>query len=335
MNVEQPSSSPPDLPPEVQKWLDEHPETDPEPLKEVWDLSQDAASTFEPDPKRVSGMRDTLLRAMETGRLQESGKTTFSGSTSPKSHRRRKRPSKKTFSGHRWGMGIAGSMLLLLVAIIVYFATPIRVTAPPGETHTATLPDGSQVELNSATTLRYPRWWTVELPRKWLGRQVHLDGETFFSVRDTGSPFHVETANAEARVLETQFNVRARNINGRAKTRVVVADGRVAVTAAGATTFLDSARTATVRGAAPPSSNEEAHLGRLLAWRQGGFAFTDASIQEISTEVERRFGIPIDVASGIQGRPVTLHLTETQGPSSPTGRLQRCRLPRGLNGKQG
>lgn len=303
-----------DLPPEVQTWLEEHPEADAEGLKEVWSLSRDAAPTFTPDATRLSEMREALNTALETDRLQEPGEpppaSTSSANPLPD------RSPRKASPWRSWGTRIAGALLLLVTVLIFYLALPTRVTAPSGDTHTAHLPDGSRVELNSATTLRYPRWWQVPLFRRWLGRRVSLEGEAFFDVRERGSSFQVETENAEIRVLGTQFNVRARRMDGRPETQVAVAKGRITVTAAGIPTQLDSAEAATVHGSAPPSRMENVALSRILAWREGGFAFRNASIHAISAEVERRFDLSIDVAPGLDARPITLHINEAQGPAT-------------------
>lgn len=315
MNADNASHTP-DLPPEVQSWLDDHPEADAETLEEVWQLSGEVLPTMVPDPQRVSAMREALLDATATDRLQsdvtdasqEPGAAPLqTNARSPEARARRTR---------KWGAWAAGTTLLvLLLAVSVYvLAVPAEVTVPAGQTQSVTLADGSRVELNSGTTLRYPRWWSVGVLRSWLGRSVQLEGEAFFSVTESGAPFRIETDNAEVRVLGTRFNVRARRTNGRPETRVVVAEGRVALTAAGSTTRLDSAQAATVRGLAPPSSSEDVPLTRALAWRQGGVSFTGASIQTVTAELERRFDVPIRVAAGVGKRPITLYVAEANGP---------------------
>ena len=68
-----------------------------------------------------------------------------------------------------------------------------------------TLPDGSQVWLNSASYLKYPVRFTES------DRQVELEGEAYFSVRkDAGRRFLVNVGdNVQLEVLSTEFNVDA------------------------------------------------------------------------------------------------------------------------------
>lgn len=316
------SSSSPELPPEVQAWLAEHPEADAGALREVWRLSQDAAPDVEPDPERVEAIRETLQDALSVDRLDEGGKSLSTRrSASEERSPQGEPPAEQSPSERvrpRWtgARAVGATLAAAVVAVVVYvMVVPVRLTAPPGDVRAVTLPDGSRVELNSGTTLRYPRWWRAGSLRRWVGRSVHLDGEAFFAVSSTDVPFQVETQNATARVLGTRFNVRTRRVDGYAETRVVVAEGRVALSAAGSTTRLDSAQAATVRRQAPPSSKSSVRPDRALMWRRGGFAFKEASIQRVAAEVERRFDVPITVQD-VEGRPVTLRVSDPHGPST-------------------
>jgi transmembrane sensor len=73
-----------------------------------------------------------------------------------------------------------------------------------GERKQVTLPDGSQVILNSCSRLQYPN--------KFVGntRSVRLNGEAFFRViHKEKKPFFVKTRNFNVKVLGTQFNVKS------------------------------------------------------------------------------------------------------------------------------
>jgi ferric-dicitrate binding protein FerR (iron transport regulator) len=316
MNADNSTGS--DLPPEVQSWLDEHPEIDADALANVWRLSGDVPPTMTPDPERVSAMREALVDATAEDRSSQKSEDQRAKSDAPTS-RADDRPATalpRPFRSWRtWTVG--ATFLALLVAVSAYyFAIPTRVTAPTGETRVVSLADGSEVTLNSGTILRYPRWWSVGVLRSRLGRSVQLEGEAFFTVAETGTPFRVETKNAEVRVLGTQFSVRARQADGRLETRVVVAEGRVALSAAGKITRLDSAQTAMVQAAGPPSPVQTARLDRVLAWRRGGLSFTSASVRTVSAELSRRFDVPITVRPEVKGRPVTLHVANPERPAA-------------------
>ena len=64
--------------------------------------------------------------------------------------------------------------------------------------------DGTTVELNSATTLRYPRHFSL------FNRQVELEGEAYFQVaQEKGRPFIIQTPDLAVEVTGTRFNLKA------------------------------------------------------------------------------------------------------------------------------
>lgn len=76
-------------------------------------------------------------------------------------------------------------------------------TVPYGKRFDLLLSDGTQVTLNSGTSLKYPVQFL-----KSSNRQVFLDGEAFFNVaKDSVNPFIVITNELNVRVLGTQFNL--------------------------------------------------------------------------------------------------------------------------------
>ncbi len=97
----------------------------------------------------------------------------------------------------------------------------VAVSVPEGGQKRIVLPDGSQVWVNSSTTLCYNDDFSKE-------RSVALDGEAFFSVvRDTLTPFRVRTADMAIQVLGTEFNVNT--LRGAPTAEVVLVSGSVKV----------------------------------------------------------------------------------------------------------
>ena len=76
-------------------------------------------------------------------------------------------------------------------------------TVPYGKRFDLLLSDGTQVTLNSGTSLKYPVQFL-----KTKNRQVFLDGEAFFNVaKDSANAFIVNTGELNVRVLGTKFNL--------------------------------------------------------------------------------------------------------------------------------
>src|SRR5690606_21484774 len=99
---------------------------------------------------------------------------------------------------------------------------------PRGGTYKITLSDGTEVWLNSGSSLSYPATFTAGVPR-----QVQLQGEAYFKVRQLTDhrgvkvPFVVATARQEIEVLGTSFNVS--DYEGYDSTDTSLVDSKVAV----------------------------------------------------------------------------------------------------------
>ena len=78
-----------------------------------------------------------------------------------------------------------------------------QIYASPGSRVHFTLPDKSEVWLNSGSTLEYPVNFTI--PKQ---RRVKLNGQGYFKVTHDGKhPFFVETGELNIKVLGTSFDV--------------------------------------------------------------------------------------------------------------------------------
>lgn len=78
-----------------------------------------------------------------------------------------------------------------------------EIKIPYGKTFKVTLADGTMVNLNAGSSLKYPVQFI-----KGHKREVVLDGEAFFDVaKDKAHPFIVKTRGVDVKVLGTKFNV--------------------------------------------------------------------------------------------------------------------------------
>ena len=101
-------------------------------------------------------------------------------------------------------------------------ATTSKVKAPlvaateKGNRTQLTLPDGSEVWLNSGSKLNY------EKINGGNNREVYLTGEAYFKVkRNTARPFIIHTSTIDIKVLGTEFNVRAYPDDARVETSLI------------------------------------------------------------------------------------------------------------------
>jgi ferric-dicitrate binding protein FerR (iron transport regulator) len=99
-----------------------------------------------------------------------------------------------------WLIGIAASVVLFFGLFSILGDDLVTIETNFGEQKTVALLDGSEVILNSKSTLIYNE-------DSWKNnRTLRLNGEAYFKVKK-GSTFTVVTDNGDVQVLGTQFNV--------------------------------------------------------------------------------------------------------------------------------
>ncbi|MEY8848420.1 FecR family protein [Psychroserpens sp. XS_ASV72] len=107
----------------------------------------------------------------------------------------------RTLGANRWWIGIAASIVVLFGLFYILNNDVTQIETQFGEQKTLVLLDGSEVILNSKSTIRYNEADWKE------NRALELDGEAYFKVTK-GSKFTVKTNYGTVEVLGTQFNVK-------------------------------------------------------------------------------------------------------------------------------
>ncbi|MEX1055311.1 MAG: FecR domain-containing protein, partial [Rhodothermales bacterium] len=138
-------------------------------------------------------------------------------------------------------------------------------------------------------------------------------GEAFFEVVPDRQPFVVTTSDAEIEVLGTRFNIRS----WAGDTEVAVESGRVRVR-----TRVSDVREVVLAGTGEAVRVEDdsllvqhpAMLDYVLAWRRRAFAAVDRPLGTILQDVERLYGLTVDVDEGLALQD---SMTLLYGPNTP------------------
>lgn len=188
--------------------------------------------------------------------------------------------------------------IILGVLIVLFFATPnilnditmegksvSIINVIDTQTKNVILPDGSEIILNSGTTLKYP---TIFKDDK---REISLNGEAYFKVKKDKRPFIISTANSKTTVLGTTFNVWARNN----KTRVTVVEGKVNVgqTISNESVILIQNQQTVIEKNSPPTIPQKVDAKTLSSWIHGKLVFSSAPLSEVVDELNRHYGVKI------------------------------------------
>ncbi len=158
---------------------------------------------------------------------------------------------------------------------------------PRGRVFHITLPDGSDVWLNAASSLRYPTSFES------VDRTVELSGEAYFNISPQAEkPFRVKAAGQEITVLGTGFNVRAYNDD--AQTATTLLHGKVAVNGA----VLQPGQQARTQKDGPVKISRT-DTSQVMAWKNGMFNFENVGIDEVMKQLERWYDIDVVYENGI------------------------------------
>lgn len=165
---------------------------------------------------------------------------------------------------------------------------------PFGKQFELLLSDGTQVTLNSGSSLRYPVNFITGKDRK-----VFLKGEAFFDVaKDASHPFIVNADQINIRVLGTQFNLSFYPEDEDIST--VLVEGSVALYKEGAdmkkntSTQLVPGQQAAFNKSKNEMSVNEVDTHNHTAWKDGYLLFKASPFYRIRSKLERHFNISIE-----------------------------------------
>ncbi len=159
-------------------------------------------------------------------------------------------------------------------------------TTNNGETYQVTLPDGSNVWLNAASSLTY----NAALIREGK-RSVKLTGEGYFEIaKDKRHPFYVISGEQQIKVLGTHFNVNAYGDEKQLTTTLL--EGAVEVKEANGQTALlkpdEQARF--ING---KLNTDTVNTAESIAWKNGVFSFNHTNLYAMMRQLSRWYDVEV------------------------------------------
>jgi len=193
-----------------------------------------------------------------------------------------------------WRM-VAAVLLLPVLAVSIYLYSGnylnqtsgqyVQYVVPEGQKSKVILVDGTQVWLNSGSTL------SVSMENK-NKRKVKLSGEAYFDVvKDKQVPFLVETKDFTVKVYGTQFNVRA--YNDQIESETILKEGSISILtnskeeikmAPGQRFLLDSKKEYAL---------SEVNPDIYLSWKDNILKINNEKLEDLLVRMEHWYGIKI------------------------------------------
>jgi len=159
------------------------------------------------------------------------------------------------------------------------------VTTPYGARTNFKLPDGSEVWLNSGSTISYPKQYGAI-------RNVELSGQAYFKVVKDGKPFVVKTGYGNVEVMGTSLDIKAYPGENFVTTLV---EGSVKV--GNKTNHIATLKPGQQSVITP--ANEflisEVNTGLITSWREGKLVFVKEPFQNVAKELERWYNVRIEL----------------------------------------
>jgi ferric-dicitrate binding protein FerR (iron transport regulator) len=177
------------------------------------------------------------------------------------------------------------------------------VTTPRGGQYQLTLPDGSKVWLNAASSIKFPVSFTGAT------RTVQLTGEAYFEVAHVslpGSkermPFEVQVNNGmKVQVLGTHFNIMAYEEEKEAKTTLI--QGKVKVIKEASNSATTSVLLQPGQQAQLSNSDlrvqKDADVAEAVAWKEGKFKFVHTDLKAVMRNLARWYDVQIEYAPNV------------------------------------
>jgi transmembrane sensor len=195
---------------------------------------------------------------------------------------KKKKP--KTISLYKnWFTRIAA---VLIIGLGLFFGietlSTVTEIAENGKQNIFSLPDNSEIVLNSGSKIEYNKWnWSNN-------RKLELQGEAYFKVAK-GKDFVVNTTNGKVTVLGTQFNIRTRN----KRFDVTCYEGRVKVNSAKNENIL-------TKGQSVSYENQKLISNQVVfenkpVWMSKQLKFEKEKFRNLIQEIETHYNISIKI----------------------------------------
>lgn len=160
-----------------------------------------------------------------------------------------------------------------------------------------TLPDGSKVWLNNASSIRYPVAFTGS------SREVELSGEAYFEIaKDASHPFRVAVHKGDKtstiEVLGTSFNIMAYDDEGAERTTLV--EGSVRFVHGDASTLLKPEEQSVLDEKGSLKTLNHVNVAEITAWKNGYFHFDHSSLETTMRQLARWYDVDVQYEENVK-----------------------------------
>jgi transmembrane sensor len=192
-------------------------------------------------------------------------------------------------------------------------------STPRGGQYKLTLPDGSQIWLNAASSIRYP---TVFNGKE---RNVEITGEAYFEVtKNPAQPFKVTVNSMQAEVLGTHFNINAYTDEPAIKTTLL--EGSIKISRGNMNNILKPGQQAQVNDNSGLKILSNVNTDDVIAWKNGFISFKSSDLKTIMRQISRWYDVDVVYEGNIAERNFTGEISRSSDLSELLKILQASNI---------
>lgn len=191
-----------------------------------------------------------------------------------------------------------GGQLLFSVRAAAKFSDQYNsLVTPRGGQYQISLPDGSRIWLNAASSLKFPTVFSAAV------RQVELQGEAYFEVaKNPDVPFRVITAKQQVEVLGTHFTVNCYPAEPSVRTALLEGAVKVSTADRQVSRMLRPGQQSLLEGDVIQVT--PADLDEVLSWKNGLFIFNNEELESIMRKIARWYDVEVVYEDSSLGKAV-------------------------------
>jgi len=160
------------------------------------------------------------------------------------------------------------------------------ITTPRGGQYQVQLPDGTQVWLNAASSLKFPTTFMGD------HREVELKGEAYFEVtKNKVMPFVVSVGQTKVTVLGTHFNINAYSDEQSINTTLL--EGSVKFNAGVQQQLLHPGQQSLFNTSTTVLTLKPVDVKQAIAWKNGFFEFDNTDLASIMRQLSRWYNVEV------------------------------------------
>ena len=181
----------------------------------------------------------------------------------------------------------------------------LEIIAPIGSRTVVQLSDGTEVNLNYGSKIKYPRNFTGDT------REITLSGEAYFDVaHNPDKPFIVKAGKLNVKALGTEFNVNAYPdddiiattlVEGKVIIEKILPDNKIGLigTIVPDQHLIYNSKTGKI-------SSNQVNVEDYIAWKEGKLVFDNTPILDVTEKLSRMFNVEFQVADDVKDLTYTV-----------------------------